>query len=145
MTDYSPIIVQPIVQGVVTFPIVLGSPVPTWNGEGISNIERFGVFPAGAYLLTLDAGLPGNAGAVQPGATLFTANTNVSSMITPRGSGVPPSSNITTSAIVYLQSGAVGVGDANIVIVLQTFAGGVQVLADPPAGFELIIWVTANG
>lgn len=72
MTDYAAAAVQPIVQGlvVITGPIA-GGPVtftgrgakllPSANGLGRSNAN-----PIGVIVLTLDEGLPGNAGAIEP-------------------------------------------------------------------------------
>ncbi len=139
MTDYagtSPF--QPIVQGLVTFPAGVAplSPVE-FTGEGISFIERVPLFGNGAYLLTLDEGLPGNAGAVQPGASPIN-NPNVRTMITVRGSGVPPVSPIATQAVLYVNSPTPGVGADQLLIVMQNI---VPTFADPPAGFEIIVWV----
>lgn len=142
MTDYAPVPFQPIVQGVITFPLgtAPGSPV-VFDGEGISGIARVVGFPTGAYVLNLDEGLPGNAGAVQPGAGPI-VNPNVRSLITPRGAGVPPVSLVATSAVLYLLSPVAGVGADQIVIVTQTFP---LALVDNPAGLEIIIWVVPNG
>jgi hypothetical protein len=138
VTDYSPILFQPIVQGVVTFPngVLPGSTV-VFDGEGISGIARAVGFPSGAYILNLDEGLPGNAGAVQPGTSVL-VNPNVRTMITTRGSGTPPISPITNTAVLYLLSPVLGVGADQVIVVMQTFP---TMFADPPAGFEIIIWV----
>jgi hypothetical protein len=138
MTDYAVTPFQPIVQGVVTFPAGVGPATPVeFNGEGVSAISRFPGFPLGAYLLTLDEGLPGNAGAVPPGVSPL-SDPNVRTMITVRGSGVPPISNISTIAVLYELSATPGVGANQILIVMQTFP---PAFADPPAGFEIIVWV----
>jgi len=88
-------------------------------------------------LLDLDEGLPGNAGAVQPGTSPI-SNPNVRTMVTVRGSGVPPISLISTTAVLYLLSPTPGVGADQVLIVMQTFP---PAFADPAAGFEIIIWV----
>jgi hypothetical protein len=139
VTEYAGIVFQPIVQGVVTFPsgVGPGSPVE-FDGEGVSNIARLAGFPNGAYVLTLDQGLPGNAGAVQPGGG-FLIDPNVRTMISCRGAGAPPNSIIVTTAVLYLLSPVVGVGANQILVVMETFP---PALADPPAGFEIITWVT---
>lgn len=132
MTDYAVTPFQPIVQGVVTFDALLN---PVFDGEGISEITRFGITP-GAFLLTLDEGLPGNAGAVPPGTSLI-SDPNVRTMLTMRGAGVPPVSNIVASAVLYLLSPAIGVGADQILVVTQGFP---LAPADPIAGFEIIVW-----
>jgi hypothetical protein len=138
MTDYAVTPFQPIVQGVVTFPNGVGPSTPVeFTGVGVSAISRAVGFPLGAYVLDLDEGLPGNAGAVQPGASPI-SDPNVRTMVTVRGSGAPPISIISTTAVLYLLSPTPGVGADQVLIVMQTFP---VALADPPAGFEIIIWV----
>ena len=134
MTDYAVSPIQPIVQGVVTFPLGVGPATPVaFNGEGISFIERLVGQPLGCYLLTLDEGLPGNAGAVPPGTSVI-ADPNVQTMITVRGS---PGSTVVGRSVLYLTSPEVGVGANQILIVLRTLPPG---FVDPPAGFEIIVW-----
>jgi hypothetical protein len=133
MTDYAVTPFQPIVQGVVTIDPALG---PTFEGEGISSITRVAGFPLGAFLLTLDAGLIGNAGAVPPGLSPI-SDPNVRTMLTMRGAGVPPISNIVAKGVLYVLSPAVGVGADQIIVTTQTFP---LALADPNGGFEIIVW-----
>jgi len=133
MTDYAVTPFQPIVQGVVTFDAFDN---PVFTGEGVSEIARPAGFPVGAFLLTLDEGLPGNAGAVPPGLSPIN-DPNVRTMITMRGAGVPPISNITATAVLYLVSPAVGVGADQILVVTRT---NPPAPADPVAGFEMIVW-----
>ena len=141
MTDYAVNSLQPIVQGVVTFPKGTGpNSLVAFDGEGISAIARRAGVMNGAYVLTLDAGLPGNAGAVQPGIGILT-DPNVRTMITVRGSGAPPISNIVTIAVLYLVSPTLGVGADQLLIVMETFP---PALADPPGGFEIIVWVVVD-
>ena len=138
MTDYSPYIFEPIVQGLVTFaPVVLGGG-PVFNGRGVSSIVRAGAFLAGAYILTLDAGLPGNAGAVPPGVSPI-ANPDVRTIITTRGAALFPTPNIATIAVDYLLSPVPGVGADRILVVMQTIPAA---LADPTDGFEIVVWRT---
>ena len=134
MTDYAATPFQPIVQGVVTFPG--GAPNISFDGEGVSDIERLVGFPLGAYVLTLDEGLPGNAGAVPPGTTLI-ADPNVRTMINTRGALPLPIPNIVNTAVLYLNSPVLGVGANQILVVMQTFPAA---LADPTGGFEIIVW-----
>jgi hypothetical protein len=136
VTDYAVTPFQPIVQGVVTFPNGVGGTVE-FTGEGVSAISRAVGFPVGAYVLDLDVGLPGNAGAVPPGVSPL-SDPNVRTMITVRGSGVPAISNIATIAVLYLLSPTPGVGANQVLVVMQTFP---IALDDPPAGFEIIVWV----
>jgi hypothetical protein len=132
MTDYAVNPFQPIVQGVVT--IVGGAPV--FDGVGVSSISRVVGFALGAFLLTLDEGLPGNAGAVPPGTSPIN-DPNVRTMLTMRGLGVPPKSNIVATGILYLLSPTLGVGADQIIVTTQTFP---LALADPNGGFEIIVW-----
>jgi len=136
MPDYSAFTFEPIVQGLVTFDAA-GAPV--FNGRGVSAISRVGAIPAGAFILQLDAGLPGNAGAVPPGVSPL-ANPNVRTLITTRGAGIPPIPNIVTKAVDYLLSPVPGVGADRILVVMQTFP---IALADPAGGFEIVVWRTS--
>lgn len=128
-------IFEPIVQGLVTF---VGGPV--FNGRGVSSIVRAAGFPVGAYVLSLDEGLPGNAGAVPPGITPI-ANPDVRTIITTRGLTIFPTPNISTIAVDYLLSPVTGVGSDRILIVMGTFP---PALADPHEGFEIIVWRTTG-
>jgi len=70
MTDYAAAAVQPIVQGLITVSALGG--VLSFAGRGASlvpsatGVGRDGVNAQGVIVLTLDKGLPGNAGAVEP-------------------------------------------------------------------------------
>src|SRR5271166_3629581 len=101
MTDYAAAPIQPIVEGVVTFPGGVGT-APFFDGKGVSAIVRD---PAtggqGGYILTLDVGLPGNAGAVPfagPPPLIpfppFALDPDVRTMILPIGIGSPPATGI---------------------------------------------------
>jgi hypothetical protein len=127
---------QPIVQGVVTFPGGVGT-APVFTGRGILTIIRD---PAaggqGGYFLALDPGLPGNAGAVPPG-TVALPEPITRTMITPRGFGTPPISGIFTISVSYLTDPRIGIG-ADVIEVVLTNIGLVP--TDPVAGFEIIVW-----
>jgi len=131
--------IQCIAQGVVSY--VAGSPV--WNGEGIELCGRFApggiVVPAGAVALVLDEGLPGNAGAVPPGAGVL-LDPNVRTMITVRGDPalVPPATPIATKAVLYLPSAIPGVGATTLLLVTTDAA---SILTDPFA-MEVMVWRT---
>lgn len=136
MTDYSAYPAEPIVEGLVTFPGPAGSP-PVFNGRGVSLITRAVGFPLGAYVLQLDEGLPGNAGAVPPGTNAI-SNPNVRTMIMQRVTvGAPPLPNIATIAVLYPVSLVPGVGSDRILVVMRTFP---PAFADPTGGFEIIVW-----
>jgi hypothetical protein len=133
MTDYAVTPFEPIVQGLVTNPLGLGN---VFEGRGcLPTVTRAGGL-VGTFILTLDPGLPGNAGAVPPGTGPF-INPDVRTMVTTRGQGVPPVSPISTIAVTYVTSFLPGVGANRVLIVMTDLAG---VLTDPPAGFEIIIW-----
>lgn len=132
MTDYSANLFESIVQGVVTF--VGGDPV--FNGEGISDIVRVPGFSLGAYLLTLDEGLIGNAGAVPPGANPLIDN-NVRTVIQTRGLLPVPTPNIFAISVLYVTSPIAGVGCNQIIVVMRT---NPPAFADPTGGFEIIMW-----
>jgi hypothetical protein len=131
--DYAVSPFEPIVQGVVTNPLGLG---PVFEGRGaLPTVTRAGGL-VGTFILTLDVGLPGNAGAVPPGLAPF-INPDVRTMVTTRGSGAPPNTPVATVAVTYVTSFIPGVGANRILIVMTDLAA---VLTDPPAGFEIIVW-----
>jgi len=75
MTDYAAAAVQPIVQGLVTITGNASGALPVFTGRGalitggsppLPTAGRPVGFPVGVIILTLDVGLPGNAGAVEP-------------------------------------------------------------------------------
>jgi hypothetical protein len=133
--DYAVTPFQPIVQGVVSFTAGAGS-VPVFDGEGVSDITRAPGFPVGAFILTLDPGLIGNSGAVPPGASPIN-DPNVRTMLTMRGAGSPPASNIVAKAVLYLLNPTPDVGADRILVTTQAFP---LALADPNGGFEIIVW-----
>lgn len=137
--DYAAAPIQPIVEGLVTFPGGVGTQ-PVFDGKGILSISRGG--PAfGQYIMLFDPGLPGNAGAIEPfppPAFLpdVTPDPNVRTLITPLGVGSPPVSNIATIGVSY-SAGVGGVGSRAVIVVMQNFGG---ILADPVNGFVIIVW-----
>lgn len=129
--------VQPIVQGRVFFPLGPGPGTPVaFDGKGVVSIVR-GAQPQGFYLLTLDEGLIGNAGAV-PAGPVPPLDPDARTLITPIGVGVPPLSGVIKSAVAYITSPAPGVG-ATVVSVAMTSPGGV-VGVDPTGGFYIVVW-----
>lgn len=135
MTDYPRHPLSPIVQGLVTFQGALLTPV--FNGRGVSAVARALGFPIGVYVLQLDAGLPGNAGAVPPGTTPI-ANPDVRTLLRPRMAIPPGLPDIVTMAVNYLTSAVPGVGSDRLLIVMRN---GLT-FADPLGGFEIIVWRT---
>lgn len=133
MTDYAAAPVQPILQGLVTS----GGGLTHFFGRGVEKITH--VSGSGLYRLVLDAGLPGNAGAIEPtpeGAS-SPAAPDTRTMITRR-----TNPNITSELVTYVASSVVtdGVppppdGSLNVVVVL--FIGPPE---QADADFEIITW-----
>src|SRR5208337_4561192 len=102
MPDFAAAPIEPIVEGRVTFPAGPGG-VAVFDGKGIVSIFRL---PAtggqGGYIFVFDVGLPGNAGAVPFGPSPPLApDPDVRAMVTPLGTGAPPSSGITFIGVSY--------------------------------------------
>lgn len=148
MTDYAAAPIQPIVEGIVTYPGGAGTQ-PFFDGKGVSAIVR-GVAPVGDFILTLDVGLPGNAGAVPfapphfapPIPAPFAPDPDVRTLVTPFGVGNPPTSGVATIGVSYIPSASPGVGAPQIEVVM-TNAGFVP--HDPPGGFMIVVWRGIGG
>lgn len=169
MGDYAAAPVQPIVQGLLTVSgPTAGTPhAPTFNGRGISAVTRVAL---GTYVLTLDPGLPGNAGEVAPtgaaypaafvpGAGLGASSTtkipapDVRAALTIRGTTtqavVPGGSDILNTAVTYITPGADG-GFTQIQLIFSGLTAGAlpMVAVDPTdihaSGVEMIFWVDAD-
>jgi hypothetical protein len=147
MPDYAAAPIQSIVEGFVTFP----GGIPFFDGKGVSAIVRDPVTGGqGGYILTLDVGLPGNAGAVPfaapplepPVPPAFPPDPDVRTMITPLSFGSPPLSNIVFIGVSYIPSALTGVGAPQIEIVL---ANPSSVPTDPVNGFQIIVWRGIGG
>jgi hypothetical protein len=147
MTDYAVTPVQPIVQGLVTIPSgVAGGPV-LFKGKGaLPTVTRDPLSPFGAFTLTLDTGLPGNAGALQPlpdqpGVTSPSVP-DARALITIRGNPTlaPPGTTITQQAVSYIPSPTPGVGINQIEVVLSIAGVGVDPVLPAATGFEIIVW-----
>ncbi|HYX22233.1 MAG TPA: hypothetical protein VFA98_15425 [Thermoanaerobaculia bacterium] len=134
MTDYAAAPVQPILQGLVT---TLGG-VTNFFGRGVEKITH--VVGSGLYRLVLDAGLPGNAGAVEPSpeGALLPAAPDTRTMITRR-----TNPNITSGPLVtYVPSSLVADGvepppDGSLNVVVVLFIGPPE---QADADFEIITW-----
>jgi hypothetical protein len=141
MTDYAAAPIQPIVEGFVTFPGGVGTQ-PFFDGKGVSSIVR-GTAAFGDYILTLDVGLPGNAGAVPFGPSPPLApDPDVRTLIIPLGIGVPPLSGIASIGVSYIPSALPGVGAPQIEVVL---ANAAFITHDPQNGFQIIVWRGIGG
>jgi len=85
---YDAVAMQPIAQGIL-FAGTTTPPIPTFFGRGVSAVTRFAPtgagIPAGSieYILTLDAGLPGNAGEVAPGTVPIATSAGPPVVFTP--------------------------------------------------------------
>jgi hypothetical protein len=142
MSNYASTPFEPIVQGTVTFtPAVPGPSEPVFEGTGLEAIARFPGHPLGAYILTLDQGLPGNSGAVPPGAGAL-LNPDVRTLITCRAPPLPAVNPIQTISVLYLPlipNPAVG-----CTTLLVVMADNTNSLNDP-IGFEIAVFRVFNG
>lgn len=142
MTNYAAAPIQPIVDGLVTF----SGGVPFFDGKGVSAIVR-GTPLHGDFILTLDVGLPGNAGAVPffepqpfpPPALPFAPDPDVRTLVTPLGF---PLSGVASIGVSYIPSALTGVGAPQIEVVM-TNAGFNPV--DPSGGFLIVVWRGIGG
>jgi hypothetical protein len=148
--------VQPIVQGILFVGGTQLAPVPTFVGRGVSRVDFVltSALPATRmYILTLDAGLIGNAGEIAPGAiplvpvsgppAVSTVEQALSArcQFAVRGSasnaGAIGGTSVTSVAVSYQSNGTPGVynasggpvtpttdgGDNQLVLVFQNAAG----------------------
>lgn len=140
MTDYASAPVQPIVQGLVTtVSQEVGPTLLTFFGKGIIRSGPLGsvgvpgapvALGVGDYLLSLDAGLPGDVAIDPPfGRVLLTVRSVV---------GVP--SPVISKSITYLVSPTPGVGCNQVRI---EFANAVLGAVD--STFEIVIWRAEAG
>ncbi len=142
MADYAATPVQPIVQGVMTVdPITL---TPSFQGTGVSQVTRSA---QGVYQLTLDPGLPGNAGEVAPGAAGRPPALDLRTLVNIRGSTypVPGGSDISGIGVSYIDPSVADGGLQQVQLVFTEVETGLGV--DPTGvtstGIEVIVW-TAN-
>jgi len=143
MADYAAAPIQPIVQGIVTGVIPAPGVVTTFFGRGVSKITRVG---AGQYRMILDAGLPGNAGEIEPlpepvlgqpipvGPVAPDART----LVTLRGT----TTTVTQALASYAQSSVLVDGvappvDGGLNVVEVTLIA----LAPIDATFEIVVWL----
>ncbi len=167
MTDYAAAAVQPIVQGLITVSALGG--VVTFTGRGArlipsaqpspNGVGRDNTHPQGVFVLTLDVGLPGNAGAVEPfpnnaiPPTLAPAAPLPRTLVTPRAPTVAgvvvPTTLISTSVAYGNFTGPASIippidGSLTQVMIVVSTSGVVGGLADPFTpngnGVEVIVW-----
>ncbi len=156
--DYAAAPIQPIVQGLLTVAIVAGTPVPTFEGKGVSSVMRTvapTVPPDIIYTLILDVGLPGNAGELQPGPLLGTPplpgpQPDARTLINIRGSAmnsVAGGTSIVATGVTYAQP--TPGGDGGFTAVLLVFTDTTPAAVDPmgtvASGVEIIIWKGLGG
>lgn len=162
MTDYAATPVQPIVEGLLTVSgASAASPmVPTFTGKGVSKVTRVTVGLFIYYVLTLDVGLPGNAGELASTGRAYPANLvpgagsgalpgtfvpvpDPRCTITIRGSSsnaVPGATGIESTGVTYITPGP----DGGMTQVQLCFLSGAGATVDPTdtfaAGVEIVIW-----
>jgi hypothetical protein len=138
--DYAAAPIQPIVEGFVSYPGGVGTQ-PFFDGKGVSAIVRDGAF--GGFILTLDVGLPGNAGAVPFGPSPpLLPDPDVRTLVIPFGSNGIPLTGIGSIGVSYIPSAVTGVGAPQVEIVL---CGSTLVPTDPVDGFEVVVWRGLGG
>lgn len=142
--DYAAAPIQPIVQGLLTVAIVAGSPVPTFEGKGVSSVTRTVAGTDIVYTLILDEGLPGNAGELQPGPTILGPQPDARTLINIRGSlanAVHGGTSIVATGVTYAQP---SLADGGLTAVLLVFTDATPAAVDPmgtvASGVEIIIW-----
>lgn len=132
MSDYAAAPIQPIVQGLLTVDAVTN--VPTFSGRGVSDVARVS---AGVFDLTLDEGLIGNGGEIDPD--------KARSLVTVRGSATATPANatsITSVGVTYQTPGADG--GMTVVRLVFTVDGTPRVATDPngvnAGGAEVVVF-----
>jgi len=148
--DYAAAPIQPIVQGLLTVAIVNGTPTPTFEGKGVSGVTRTAL-PGGdiVYTLTLDEGLPGNAGELQPGPTIVGPQPDARTLINIRGSltnVVVGGTSIVATGVTYAEPSLTDGGLATVLLVFtDTTPAAVDPMGAVASGVEIIIWKGLGG
>ena len=139
MADYAATPIQPIVQGVLTVDAI--TLVPTFFGTGVSKATRSA---QGVYQLTLDPGLPGNAGEVAPAIAGGPPALNLRSLVTIRGSTFPVAggSDIAGIGVSYIDPSASDGGLQQVQLVFTEIETslGVDPTGQTATGVEVIVW-----
>lgn len=130
MTDYAATALQPLAQALVTI-AAPGGALSFAEAKGFSAVVRDAAAAQGAYILTFDPGLPGEAGAVNPD--------EARTIVTPRSAGGPPPvSGVAAIGVTYIVSATPGIGATQVEITLQTIAGA---FVDPAGlAFEVVVF-----
>jgi hypothetical protein len=159
MTDYAAAAVQPIVQGLITVSALGG--VVSFTGRGAllvpsaqaspNGVGRDNTHPQGVFVLTLDQGLPGNAGEVEPtpDGALTPAAPLPRTLVDVRAPIVAGAPTVTTLISVSVAYGNFTVpapadGGLRQVMIVVSTSGVVGGLADPftpnANGLEVVVW-----
>lgn len=138
MPDYaSPSPVQPIAQGLLTFPLGPGAGTPVqFQGRGILSVTRGVPAGQGYFVFTLDPGLRGNSGAV-PAGPLPPPDPDVRTRIMPIGAAPLFVSGISSIGIAYQASAIPGVGAIEIHVITANLAFAPL---DPTGGLQIVVW-----
>jgi hypothetical protein len=158
MTDYAAAAIQPIVQGLVTIPSGVAGSAILFSGKGaLPAGSRPLAFPTGVIILTLDAGLPGNAGAIEPVPAPVTVPRLLTppaplarTLLTMRSPVIGTPTTIESISVAYGNFTVPAPADGSFTQIAITLANTAGVLIDPVPiggevpggadGFEIIVW-----
>ncbi len=155
MTDYAAAGIQPIVQGLVTVPTGVSGGALTFTGRGALPVPGRSItipgppVTAGVIVLTLDVGLPGNAGAIEPapdGAippTLIPAAPLARTLVNLRSPATGVVTTIDSVSVAYGNfSVPVPIDGSLRQIAITLGIGAAPTDPVPPNanGFEIIVW-----
>jgi hypothetical protein len=167
MTDYAAAAVQPIVQGLVTITGNASNALPVFTGRGalitgasppLPTPGRPVSFPFGVIVLTLDVGLPGNSGAVEPvpnnaiPPTVLPAAPLPRTLITMRSPVAGVATTLDSVSVAYGNFTVPTPMDGSLTQIAITMGPSTGGLLDPVAtpfggpftgganGFEIIVW-----
>jgi hypothetical protein len=155
--DYAAAPIQPIVQGLLTVAIVAGTPVPSFEGKGVSSVIRTFSSTDIIYTLILDEGLPGNAGELQPGPVVTGSilpgpQPDARTLINIRGSptnAIAGGTSIVATGVSYGMPSQGSGGDGGYTAVFLVFTDTTPAAVDPmgavASGVEIIIWKGLGG
>jgi hypothetical protein len=114
---------------------------PSFLGTGVSKVTRSA---QGVYQLTLDPGLPGNAGEVAPSIAGGPPAPNLRSLVNIRGSTspVPGGSDISGIGVSYIDPSVAdgGLQQVQLVFTANTTGLGVDPTGASASGVEVIVW-----
>lgn len=137
MTDYAATPLQPIAQGLLTVSGAAAVPphVPNFSGTGVTKVERVLIGPDIYYVFTLDKGLPGNSGEIDPDKARLHVNIRGSAT----NPAVPFGTSITAFPVTYITPGS---GGGMTQFRLCFLAGGISTdpTDDAASGVEIDLW-----